>query len=113
MSYITGNTIRALREKNGITQKELAELIHVSDKTVSKWETNKGLPDVGILEELAKALRVSLPELFTGDFSPWARLRPWNPLSIWEPTAAASSEPTPPRPSRTRRFSPTWRSFFP
>lgn len=67
MSYVTGNTIRALREKNGITQKELAELIHVSDKTVSKWETNKGLPDVGIIEELAKALRVSLPELFTGD----------------------------------------------
>ncbi len=67
MSYITGNTIRTLREKKGITQKELAEIICVSDKTVSKWETNKGLPDIGIIEELAKALRVSLAELFTGD----------------------------------------------
>ena len=67
MSYITGNTIRTLREKRGITQKELAEIICVSDKTVSKWETNKGLPDIGIIEELAKALRVSLAELFTGD----------------------------------------------
>ncbi len=67
MSYIAGNTIRELREKNGITQKELAEIIGVSDKTISKWETNKGLPDIGIIEELAKALRVSLPELFTGD----------------------------------------------
>ena len=67
MSYIAGNTIRTLREKNGITQKELAEIIGVSDKTISKWETNKGLPDIGIIEELAKALRVSLPELFTGD----------------------------------------------
>ena len=59
MSYITGDTIRTLREKEGITQKELAEIICVSDKTVSKWETNKGLPDIGIIEELAKALRVS------------------------------------------------------
>lgn len=67
MSYITGNTIRTLREKNKITQKELAELINVSDKTISKWETNKGLPDIGIIEELAKALRVSLSELLTGD----------------------------------------------
>ncbi|GLG88893.1 helix-turn-helix domain-containing protein [Sellimonas catena] len=67
MSYITGNTIRTLREKKGITQKELAEIISVSDKTVSKWETNKGLPDIGIIEELAKALKVSLAELFTGD----------------------------------------------
>ncbi|MBS5282640.1 MAG: helix-turn-helix domain-containing protein [Clostridiales bacterium] len=67
MSYITGNTIKTLREKNGITQKELAEIIGVSDKTVSKWETNRGLPDIGIIEELAKALRVSLSELLTGD----------------------------------------------
>lgn len=67
MSYITGDTIKGLREKNGITQKELANVIGVSDKTISKWETNKGLPDIGIIEELAKALRVSLPELLTGD----------------------------------------------
>lgn len=67
MSYVTGNTIKTLREKNGITQKELAEIIGVSDKTVSKWETNRGLPDIGIIEELAKALRVSLSELLTGD----------------------------------------------
>lgn len=68
MSYITGNTIKILREKSKITQKELAEMICVSDKTVSKWETGKGLPDIGIIEELAKALKVSLPELLTGDF---------------------------------------------
>ena len=67
MSYVTGNTIKTLREKNGITQKELAEMIRVSDKTISKWETNKGLPDIGIIEELSKALRVSLSELLTGD----------------------------------------------
>ena len=67
MSYVTGNTIRRLREKHGITQKELAERIHVSDKAISKWETGKGFPDVSVVEELAKALGVSLTELFTGD----------------------------------------------
>lgn len=67
MSYVTGNTIKSLREKHGITQKALAEKVNVSDKTISKWETNKGLPDIGIVEELAKALGVSLTELLTGD----------------------------------------------
>ena len=67
MSYVTGNTIKTLREKHGITRKALAEKINVSDKTISKWETNKGLPDIGIVEELAKALGVSLTELLTGD----------------------------------------------
>lgn len=38
-----------------------------SDKTISKWETNKGLPDLSILSELANALSVSVPELLTGD----------------------------------------------
>ena len=42
MGYVTGGTIRILREKRKLTQKELAEIIHVSDKTISKWETDKG-----------------------------------------------------------------------
>ncbi len=67
MSYVTGITIKRLREKNSFTQKELADRICVSDKTISKWETGKGFPDAGILEELAQNLNVSLTELFTGD----------------------------------------------
>lgn len=67
MSYVTGNTIKKLREKRGITQKELAESINVSDKAVSKWETNRGLPDISIIEDLSKALGVSVTELLTGD----------------------------------------------
>lgn len=39
MNYITGNTIRSLREKKRITQKQLADVLSVSHKTVSKWET--------------------------------------------------------------------------
>ena len=67
MGYVTGRTIKELREKRKITQKELSEKIGVSDKTVSKWETGKGLPDIGIIEELARALGVSIAELLTGD----------------------------------------------
>ncbi len=67
MSYISGKIIRKLREQISLTQKELAEQLAVSDKTISKWETGNGFPDVGILEDLARVLNVSLTELFTGD----------------------------------------------
>ncbi len=65
--YITGAVIKNLREKHGMTQAQLAEKLCVSDKTISKWETGKGLPDISLLEPLAKALRVSLPELLSGE----------------------------------------------
>lgn len=68
MSYVTGKTIKELREKRKLTQKELADKIHISDKNISKWETEKGLPDIGILEDLAKALGISIAELLTWDF---------------------------------------------
>lgn len=64
--YVTGQTVQMLREKRGITQKQLAEQLFISDKTVSKWETGKGLPDITLLEPLAKALHVSVPELISG-----------------------------------------------
>lgn len=65
--YVTGNTIKTLREKKGLTQKQLADILIVSDKTVSKWETGKGLPDISLIESLAKALGVSLAELLSGE----------------------------------------------
>lgn len=55
-AYITGNTIRKLREAKKLTQAQLAEKLDVSDKAVSKWETGKGLPDITLLEPLAAAL---------------------------------------------------------
>lgn len=67
MGYVTGETIKRLREKKKLTQKELAEIIHVSDKTVSKWETGKGLPDITQIDGLAGSLSVSIAELLTGD----------------------------------------------
>lgn len=65
--YITGGTIRQLRERQKLTQLQLAEKIAVSDKTVSKWENGRGLPDISLLEPLARALRVSVPELLSGE----------------------------------------------
>lgn len=65
-SYVTAQTIRTLREQKGITQKQLADAIAVSDKTVSKWETGKGLPDISLLAPLAEALCVSVSELLAG-----------------------------------------------
>ena len=66
-TYITGAVIRALREKKGITQAQLAQSLGVSDKAVSKWETGKGLPDITLLEPLARALSVSVMELMSGN----------------------------------------------
>ena len=65
-NYVTAATIRSLRESKGLTQAELAALVGVSDKAVSKWETAKGLPDISLLEPLAGALGVSVAELLSG-----------------------------------------------
>lgn len=66
-NYVTGETIRTLREKRGATQKQLADRLMVSDKTVSKWETGRGLPDVTLLAPLAESLGVSVAELLSGE----------------------------------------------
>ena len=65
-SYITGSTIKGLREKKGFTQAELADILGVSSKAVSKLETGKGLPDITLIESIANALSVSVMELMTG-----------------------------------------------
>jgi len=64
--YITGAMIKRLREERKLTQQELAEIIGISDKAVSKWETGRGYPDVSLIGPLAEALRVSVIELFSG-----------------------------------------------
>lgn len=65
--YVTGITIKELREKNKITQVQLAERLGVSDKTVSKWETGRGYPDITLLETIADELHVSVAELISGN----------------------------------------------
>lgn len=65
--YITGTVIKELRERNNLTQAELAMQLNVSDKTVSKWENAKGYPDITLLEPIAKVLGVSITELLSGN----------------------------------------------
>lgn len=64
--YITGTAIKELREQRKLTQLQLAEILSVSDKTVSKWETGKGYPDITLLEPIADAFGISVPELISG-----------------------------------------------
>ena len=65
--YVTGAVIKELREKNKMTQLQLAEKLGVSDKTVSKWETAKGYPDITLLEPIAEVFRISVTELISGN----------------------------------------------
>ena len=65
-NYVTGAVIKRLRENKKMTQDQLAQKIFVTSKAVSKWETGKGFPDIGLLESLGKALEVSVIELLSG-----------------------------------------------
>lgn len=65
--YVTGAMIKRLREEKNITQLQLASLLGVSDKSVSKWETGRGYPDISLLEPIASALNVSVIELMSGE----------------------------------------------
>lgn len=65
----TGSFIAKLRGELGLTQRELADRIGVTDKAISKWERGRGFPDVGVLEILSKELNVSVMELMSGERS--------------------------------------------
>lgn len=65
--YVTGAVIKELRERNQLTQAELAAKLNVSDKTVSKWETAKGYPDISLLEPIAEVFEISITELLSGN----------------------------------------------
>ena len=66
-SYVTGEIIRGLREKRRLTQRDLAQRLNVSDKTVSKWETGRGLPDVLLMPPLCAALGITVNDLLSGE----------------------------------------------
>ena len=58
-----GYRIAQARKKQGMTQRELSERLHVSDKAVSKWERGVNYPDISLFDEIAKTLDLSLVEL--------------------------------------------------
>lgn len=66
-AYVTGSTIKQLRENRNMTQAELAQKLGLSSKTISKWETGKGLPDITLLQPLAQVLGISVIELMNGE----------------------------------------------
>lgn len=59
-----GSKLKKLRQKAGLTQKQVGDLLHVSYQAVSKWERNLGLPDPSLFPEIAKALNTTVNELF-------------------------------------------------
>ena len=61
-----GALIARLRREKRLTQLQLAEQMHISDKTISKWERGKGCPDVSLLPELSRILEVDLEGLLSG-----------------------------------------------
>ena len=63
----TGNYIAGLRKEKNMTQRELAERINVSDKTISKWETGKSMPDLDCIGKLCETLGVSVNEIISGE----------------------------------------------
>ena len=67
MEHSIGKTIAALRKQYGWTQVELAEKLGVSDKAVSKWESNGGYPEVSQFPSIAKIFGVSIDYLMTGE----------------------------------------------
>ena len=62
-----GRFIAASRKEKELTQRQLADMLLISDKTVSKWETGKGLPEVSLMLPLCKILEITVNELLTGE----------------------------------------------
>ena len=62
-----GKFIQEMRKEQSLTQRELAEKLNISDKTISKWETGNGLPEVGLMLPLCELLHISVNELLSGE----------------------------------------------
>lgn len=65
----TGNFISEKRKEKNMSQRELAEYLHITDKAISKWERGLSFPDITILIPLSEVLNVSLYDLLTGGSS--------------------------------------------
>ena len=61
-----GLFIQELRKEKGITQKELTNALHVSDKTISRWETGKGYPEVSLMKAISEYFEITVTELLSG-----------------------------------------------
>ena len=66
----TGKLIRKLRQEKGLTQKELGDKLGICAKTVSKWETGHGFPDVSLISKLSEVFGVDISKLLKGEMPP-------------------------------------------
>lgn len=62
-----GRFIAACRKKEGLTQRQLAEKLNITDRAVSKWETGKAMPDAAIMLDLCRILNITINDLFSGE----------------------------------------------
>ena len=62
-----GSFLKELRNEKGITQEQFAEVLCVSGRTVSRWETGSNMPDISLLVEIADYFDVSIPEIINGE----------------------------------------------
>ncbi len=60
-----GKFIQNKRKEKNITQQELAEILNITDRAISKWENGKCMPDVGIMQELCEILNITINDLFS------------------------------------------------
>ena len=62
-----GKFLKELRKEKGITQEEFAEMLNVSGRTVSRWETGTNMPDISLLVDIAEIFDVGIPEIINGE----------------------------------------------
>ena len=65
----TGKLLSRLRKERGMTQKDVADVLHISDRTVSKWERGSGLPDVSMWKGISALYGIDIEKLLEGELS--------------------------------------------
>ena len=79
---VTGTFIALKRKQKNLTQEQLAEKLGVSNKTISKWETGKCMPDYSIVKSLCEELEVTVAELMDGEISEEKSVRTYDDEQI-------------------------------
>ena len=83
-----GERIRDERKKRGLSQEELADILNVSRQAITKWETDRGIPDIANLIRISEEFEISLDELIKGDNSVKRKIiydstmKKWHPLVL-------------------------------
>ena len=78
-----GERIRDERKKRGLSQEELADILNVSSQAITKWETDRGIPDIANLIRISEEFEISLDELIKGDNSVKRKIIYDNSMKRW------------------------------